>query len=147
MDYTNQDIEQLKERMVEIERKVEELHVLAKSEWTDLTIRPPFKQDRARREYYSKACMTLAQISIGTAVATLVASFISPRGITLKASLLILALLAFGFLFMAVVGSNLRAGRNNYGCANSGNDNRGCVFRHLCSDWSNCCTEGGPEER
>jgi hypothetical protein len=100
MNNKDRDIEQLKERMVELEHKVEELRALARAERTDLTVRPPFKQDRARREYYSKACMTLAQISIGTAVATLIASFISPSGVTLKVSLIFLVFLLAGFLLI-----------------------------------------------
>jgi hypothetical protein len=100
----NQEIEQLKERMVEIERKVEELQALAKIEQADLTIRPPLRQDRALREYYSRACMTLAQISIGTAVATLIASFISPSGVTFEASLLVSLLFVAGCLLIYVGG-------------------------------------------
>lgn len=116
MNQGDQDTERLGERVIELERKVEELQVLAKTERTDLTVRPPFKQDRALREYYSKACVTLAQISIGTAVATFITKFISPNGITLNVSLLVLVLLVAGFLLIDGGGKLQPPSKENYGC-------------------------------
>jgi hypothetical protein len=55
MNEKEKDVEQLKERMVELEGKFEELRALTRTEPADLTVRPPFKHDRALREYYSKA--------------------------------------------------------------------------------------------
>jgi di/tricarboxylate transporter len=101
-----EEIERLKERVEGLEREMSTLRAIKQREPMDLTIRPPFKQDRALREYYSKICTVLAQIAIGTAVVTFITS-LATGGIKTATGVAVLILMSVG-TFLIYTGGKLQ---------------------------------------